>query len=79
MGEVDSCTSDWREVFLGFRLEYLSIAFKIECSHRQPEKFVRHLQHLLSALTHLRLIAANHTFKVFAIQLVVLRHIFTSA
>ena len=38
-------------------MEYLNIVSQVECSH-QPEKFVCHVQHCLSAVTYLRLIAA---------------------
>ena len=41
MVEVDSRTNNRREVLLGFQLEYFNFTCQIECSHQQPEKFVR--------------------------------------
>ena len=57
MVEVGSRTNNGREVFLDFRTEYLNIVCQKECSYQQPKKFICLLRHL-SAVTHLRLIAA---------------------
>ena len=62
MVEVDSRTNNWREVFLGFQVEYLHIVCQIEWSHQQLEQFACHVQHFLSALIHLRLIVASPVF-----------------
>ena len=40
MVEVDSCTNNWRKVFLGFQLEYLNIVSQIECVTKNQKKLL---------------------------------------